>query len=207
MRKVEPYRSFDGANRALDNGGRLWNLFTEAADRVITKAEIAKAGGGGGWIGALLFFDLSTSRLNEGEREELVHRLSPKLRRRWRQQGPEVVTPAGLDRLENTKRPYLVEGVARKVEEKSLTTAFIPITTMIGNVPITTMTPITEVFAVYEVRGDRGGTGLVLARKGSGLKDGTRARFAGTLRPGQAGKEKGSRRRGYLSARFYLELD
>ena len=64
MKKLQPYRSFDGANRSLDNGGRLWNVFTTAGDRVITKAEIAAAGGGGGWAGALLFFEMMTSRLS-----------------------------------------------------------------------------------------------------------------------------------------------
>jgi len=207
MKKVQPYRSFDGANRALDNGGRLWNIFTEAADRVITKAEIAAAGGGGGWAGALLFFEMSTSALNEGEREELVHRLTPKLRRRWRQSGPELVSPGRLDSLDDTKRPYLVEGNARRVDEKQLLTGFIPITTMVGNVPITTQVPVVEMFVVFEVTGDRGGLGRVLAHKGSKLADGARIRFGGLLRKGQQGKEKRSKRRNFLSARFYTELE
>lgn len=207
MKRVTPYRSFDAANRSLDNGGRLWNVFTQAGDRVITRAEISKAGGGGGWANALLFFDLMTSRLSAGEREELLHRLAPKLRRRWRQQGPELVSPKRLDALDDVKRPYLVEGRARRVAEKSLTTGFIPITTMVGNVPITTQMPVTEMFAVFEVEGARGGLGRVLARKGSKLSDGARARFGGLLRKGQTGKEKGSKARNFLSARFYLELE
>ena len=207
MKRVQPYRSFDAANRSLDNGGRLWNVFTSAGDRVITKAEISKAGAGSGWANALLFFDLMSSRLNEGEREELLHRLTPKLRRRWRQQGPELVSPGKLDSLDDTKRPYLLEGQARRVEEKSLTTGFIPVTTMIGNVPVTQQIPVTELFVVFEVTGARGGIGRVLARKGSKLADGSRARFGGTLRKGQAGKEKRSKARNFLSARFYLELD
>ena len=203
MKKVEPYRSFAGADRALDNGGRIWNVFTHAADRVITKAEISVAGGGGGWAGALLFFEMATSALSPGEREELVHRLDPKLRRRWRQSGPERIAPGRLDELSDKKRPYFVEGVARSVEDKTLVTGFVPVTTMIGNVPVTTMTPITELYTVYELTGDRGGTCQVLAPRRSSLPEGPRVRVGGLLRPGQAGKDKGSRRRNFLSARFY----
>ncbi len=207
MKKVQPYRSFDGANRALDNGGRLWNIFTEAADRVITKAEIAAAGGGGGWAGALLFFEMTTCGLNEGEREELVHRLTPKLRRRWRQAGPELVSPGRLDSLEDVKRPYLMEGVVHRVDEKDLTAGCIPVTTMVANVPMTHMTPVTQMFAVFEVRGDRGGLGRILARKRSTLTDGARVRFGGRLRRGQEGKEKRAKRRNFLRAEFYTELE
>lgn len=207
MRRVEPYRSFDGANRALDNGGRIWNVFTQAGDRVITKAELSKAGAAGGWAGALLFFELATSALTEGEREELVLRLSPKLRRRWRQSRPELAAPGGLDALSERKRPYLVEGVVRRVEDKTVVTGFIPITTMIGNVPVTTMTPITDVYSVHELTGDRGGRCQVLAAKRTNLPEGVRVRVGGHLRPGQAGKEKGARRRNFLSGRFYQLAD
>jgi hypothetical protein len=207
MKKLQPYRSFDGANRSLDNGGRLWNVFTTAGDRVITKAEISAAGGGGGWAGALLFFEMMTSGLNAGEREELLHRLTPKLRRRWRQSGPELVSPNRLDSLDDTKRPYLLEGTTRSVEDKQLTTGYIPITTMVANVPMTTMMPVTEMFTVFEVTGSRGGKGRVLARKSAKLADGSRVRFGGTLRKGQEGKAKGSKARNFLNARFYVLLD
>ena len=206
MKKLQPYRSFDGANRSLDNGGRFWNVFTNAGDRVITKGEIAAAGAGAGWANALLFFEMMSSELSAGEREELLHRLTPKLRRRYRQSGPELVSPGKLNSLDDVKRPYILEGVARRVDEQQLTTGFIPITTMVGNVPITTQIPVTEMFVVFEVTGGRGGVGRVLARKGSVLADGARARFGGTLKKGREGKEKRSKARNFLTARFYVDL-
>ena len=45
MREVVPYRTLGGAKRALDNGGRFFNLFAEADDGVVSGAELARAAG------------------------------------------------------------------------------------------------------------------------------------------------------------------
>lgn len=43
MREVQPYRTERGLLKALDNGGRFFNIFTKAGDAQITRAELAKA--------------------------------------------------------------------------------------------------------------------------------------------------------------------
>ena len=43
MREIRPYKTVRGATRALDNGGRFFNLFAKAGDDIVDSAELAKA--------------------------------------------------------------------------------------------------------------------------------------------------------------------
>ena len=45
MREVHPYKTEGRMLKALDNGGRFFNVFTKAGDDRITRAELAKAAG------------------------------------------------------------------------------------------------------------------------------------------------------------------
>ena len=207
MKRVTPYRTFEGAARSLDNGGRLWNLFTHAGDRVITQAEIGKAGGGGGgWAGALVFFDLSTGLLKEGEREELSMRLEPKVRRRWRQSRPGRLRPHELDAADEPKRPWIVTGRARRCEKGEDGLGFLPVMVMVGNVPVQTWQPAADVRAVFEIS-DETGSCLALAGKRAELPEGALVRLGGTITEGRHGKEKSAGPRRYLDVRYWCPVE
>ena len=45
MREVIPYSTVEGAARALDNGGRFFNLFSRINDDVVDSSELSKAAG------------------------------------------------------------------------------------------------------------------------------------------------------------------
>ena len=45
MRKIMPYKTQRNALAALDNGGRFYNIFTEADDGEISTAELARVAG------------------------------------------------------------------------------------------------------------------------------------------------------------------
>ena len=45
MREQQPYKTLLGAQRALDNGGRFYNMFARSGDEVIDQAELARAAG------------------------------------------------------------------------------------------------------------------------------------------------------------------
>ena len=63
MREVQPYRTERGLLKALDNGGRFFNIFTKAGDDQITRAELAKAAGTfGSAPKAALFFERKLSK-------------------------------------------------------------------------------------------------------------------------------------------------
>ena len=43
MRELRPYLTVHGLTKAIDNGGRFYNLFTAADDAVVSRGELAKA--------------------------------------------------------------------------------------------------------------------------------------------------------------------
>ena len=45
MRELIPYKTYHGAQRALDNGGRFYSMFAKSGDEVIDHAELARAAG------------------------------------------------------------------------------------------------------------------------------------------------------------------
>jgi hypothetical protein len=40
MKKVTPYKRYSNALKALDNGGRFYNIFTNARDDKVSRAEL-----------------------------------------------------------------------------------------------------------------------------------------------------------------------
>jgi len=45
MREIKLYKTKRGLQKTLDNGGRFYNIFTDAGDDVVSRAELAKAAG------------------------------------------------------------------------------------------------------------------------------------------------------------------
>jgi hypothetical protein len=210
MRKVKPYRTFHGAARALDNGGRFFNLFTRAGDDVVSRAELARvAGVTGGVTGALVFFEMALCELGEGDRSRLVAMLEPKLRRRLRDEPVESIAPERFARNAVAGRPYIVEGRAKKVASKTGISGFIFIPVTAGNVTSFSMIPITEVYDVYEVSGTRvkSGPGCRLTlRKKTDIALSRPIRWGGVAKEQHATKDRDSRKDLYLEPCCYMPL-
>ena len=84
MREVQPYKTEGGLLKALDNGGRFFNVFTRAGDDRITRAELAKAAGVfGSKPKAVLFFEMAQQALSRQARTRAVTALGPKERERF----------------------------------------------------------------------------------------------------------------------------
>ncbi len=60
MRELKPYRTMQGLQKAIDNGGRFYNLLTHADDHIVTRAELAKAAGVfSAGVNAYLFLEMA----------------------------------------------------------------------------------------------------------------------------------------------------
>ena len=94
MRELVPYKTLRGAQKALDNGGRFFNLFSAAADNVVDPSELAKASGSLS-LGtkAFLFFEMALLDLPPEERAETTALLSPDLRKRFENERPSSLLP------------------------------------------------------------------------------------------------------------------
>ena len=211
MRKLTPYRSLRGAAKALDNGGRFFNVFTHAGDEVVTKAELAKvAGVGGGLTGALLFFEMATCALSTPDREQLTGMLDPALRKQMRTKHPEWIRPAQLEGQGVAGRSYIIEGYAKKVDSERAVTGFITIPIMAGQITTMMMIPITEVFDVCRLTKEPGATrgGCVLVvKKGTDVSESDWVRWGGIAKERQKSKEKGAKKQLYLEPKCYTVMD
>ncbi|MFI5403820.1 MAG: hypothetical protein ACHQ1G_12855, partial [Planctomycetota bacterium] len=102
-----------GAKAALDNGGRFYHLIARSGDGKLAKSEISKAAGvvfdeAGGFV----FFDMALAKLSAEEKAQVVAMLGAKLARRYRERGPQHVTPKAAARLGAVKG-VIAEGVPR----------------------------------------------------------------------------------------------
>ena len=118
--------------KALDNGGRFYNIFTSAGDDVVTSAELKKAAG---VIGsdqcAYLFFAMALHDLGDSQRRMVEARLDKGVRDGLRRLSPAVVSPKEVASLRATKA-CIIEGYPRQVpDHKVHGTMMMPITTMI----------------------------------------------------------------------------
>ena len=116
MKRIHAYKTMAGALRALDNGGRLWNVFARAGDGVVTPSELARAAGTLSVNNdAILYFFLALARLDAESRRAIVSKLAEPLERRLAGRYPKqlAVEPGAADAL------GVVEGYAVKLEASS----------------------------------------------------------------------------------------
>lgn len=194
------------ARRALDNGGRLWNLFDHAGDEQVSRVELEKAAGVFGQAAAFLHYELATAALSEEEREELWELLAPEVRRSARFYRPEVVSPGELAEVGRAGRPYVAEGTLRRLDKVELP---YEVTTMIwaGSVMIPVVSPLVAMYRTYELRRRGGGCCLVIPK---GLGPERPARFAGLMKRLDGAVHTGTREKQkllYFAPRFYSDLE
>ncbi|MGD9404737.1 MAG: hypothetical protein PVH95_06260, partial [Anaerolineae bacterium] len=72
MRQLKPYQTVSGAKRALDNGGRFYNLWAQAGDDVVDAGELARAAGVySSDIRAFVHFEMALMELLEEQRADV----------------------------------------------------------------------------------------------------------------------------------------
>jgi len=202
MREIRPYKTVWGARKALDNGGRFFNLFARADDDVVDSAELAKAAGAfSSGMKALLYFEMALMGLSPDERAEVTGLFSPELRTRYAAQRPRILAPSGVESEGQAGVPAIVSGYPVFVENRSEFLGFIVIV-----VRAAVLIPIIDQFDVYEVFDTpdlREPKTVIATTRGSRRLDGVYARFGGVLKElyfdDKTGKEHGL----YLEAMYY----
>lgn len=95
FRLVRPYSTLAGAQAALDNGGRFFNLFARSGDARVSSSELSKAAGVlFDEAKCFLFFDMALARLSADEKSQVVAMLERKQAKRYREHGPRPVASA-----------------------------------------------------------------------------------------------------------------
>ncbi len=98
MREIHPYKTVKGLLKAIDNGGRFYNLFSHSDDNAVSKGELAKAAGVfSSGANAILFLEMAQQELSPENRVTVERILEPTLRTKYRRQRPTMMTPSTVD--------------------------------------------------------------------------------------------------------------
>lgn len=128
MRKITPYKTFDGLSAAVDNGGRWWNLFSKAGDGKITESELAAAGGNTRQQeSAFLFLALASSRLPDDDIKRLNAQMELPLRLKNQRHQPSVLRPSQVEEQATDGALVLLEGRCVKQLRLSNLTISMPV--------------------------------------------------------------------------------
>jgi hypothetical protein len=205
MREIKPYKTLQGARRALDKSGRIYNLLARSGDDIIDTAELTRAAGVySTGTKAFLHFEMALMALPPDEQQQIVSSLSPKSLERFKSNRPSTLAPSSVETKGQAGDPTIVSGYPIFVEDKTQFTGYIVII-----VPVVILIPIFDQFDVYEVfdSADLSTPRTVTATtRGSKRLDGTHTRFAGVLKELYF-EDKTSKDHGlYLESIYYTRL-
>ncbi|BDD12356.1 hypothetical protein FUAX_47880 (plasmid) [Fulvitalea axinellae] len=192
MKNPVPYKSLSEALDALDNGGRFFNFFTKAHDGVISSAEVEKAGGFLGDIAkAVLFMEMSLSRLSPSNQKTVLSRLDKGMRKSYVKYRPQRLSPEKISSEGKAETNIILTGVPRHTDSKTLLSGTIQVPIQIDGVMTFLSTPILEEYEVYEVgEGNSSEVCCVAIHKEFGPLPKQRILMGGQLKELQEGDEE-----------------
>jgi hypothetical protein len=205
MRLISPYRTVQGAKRALDNGGRFYNLFTKAGDDLVEGVELARAAGVYSPDAmAFLHFEMALMELPAAEKAEVLSLLAPDLKAQFEAKRPKVLKPSQVESQGATGVPAIVTGYPSFIEDKSQLRGV-----FVMAAPVIMMVPIVDEYDLYEVVDTPDWVApraLIATVRGSKRLDGSCTRFGGVLKELRF-EDKTRRYLGlYLEAAYYTPL-
>ena len=207
MKEIVPYKTVQGALKALDNGGRFYNVFTKARDEVISDSELFKAAGVfSGKDKAFLFFEMALSDLSEIQREHVIKHLSDELREDYFAERPRHTEVEVFEQEVQEKDAVIVAGYPVFLEDRTRFSGFIMIPMYTGKTMSFTMIPIFDKFDVYEVYADSGLTGaktIIATMRGSKRLDTALTTFGGIVKELKFKDKSERRHRLYVETLFY----
>jgi hypothetical protein len=210
MREIKPYRTENGLMKAIDNGGRLYNILSHGGDNIITYGELAKAAGAiSTGVYAFLFFDMARLDLPEEARERSTGALEPSLRKEYLADGPNLLLPSELPVKGTLGRAAIIEGYPRRAKNQAVSKARINIAVTAGSGTGYEKVPLADRYEVFEVFDEEkmgGDPAVVACATGAQLEPGEKVRLGGIVRKlYYQAKEPGFPRR-FLEAVFYTRF-
>ncbi len=161
MKKVEPFLSLQDARKSLDNGGRLFNLFSRPDDGSITEAEINKAAGVTSNSQEMaLFLLLASSRLSDVDKSALSEMLSSSAKKTYEKYTAEFLVPAQLTTLAEGVN-LMVHGTLELLPADSQESAFAKKLLIAGKVPTYEYESVFDAYHVYRLRDSNTGNSIL----------------------------------------------
>jgi hypothetical protein len=171
MEKVAPYKNINDAMRSLDNGGRFYNLFTKAEDGLISQAELSKIGGiFNDKQKAVLFLEVSLSKLKRTEKEIIISKLDEKLRIAYVKYKAQNLLPSEVPEKGILSSNIILTGIPKLIDSKADFNGFIMIPIMVDKITMFSMIPLIDAYDVYELRDKKSSETFIIAHSKSSKK-------------------------------------
>ena len=208
MKKVTPYKRYSNALKALDNGGRFYNIFTAARDDKVSRTELAKvAGVFGNKQLMFLFLEMALHDLDEGDKQALNQKLSKELRAQYARYAPQHLRPSEADAQGVPSKTAILTGVPRFVQDKTVFSGFIMAPISTGKSFTFIMIPIMDNYDIYELTDDASSAKTFIANvRGSARLPVELCRFGGVLKETSVDKEGKQKDRLFLETAYYTPL-
>jgi len=153
MQQIIPYTSTSKALASLDNGGRFYNLFTEAQDGYIEPEELAKvAGVYRDQQKMMLYLEMATHSMDQLSRNQTYSALTDELSEARRRYCPVLLTPAEAKSKGQVTCSAIITGIPKFIEAKSEFKGFIIVPVMAGSTMTMIMIPMIDQYNVYHLK-------------------------------------------------------
>ena len=191
---------------SLDNGGRFYNLLTDAKDDVISTAELARAAGVfSGKQAMVIYLELSLAELPE--KGQIISKLTPQLKAIYEWFTPQWYLPTQALKQGEPSQSAIVTGIPEHVDSKTEFTGFILIPIIAGSVTTFTFVPIMDQYDVYHLRSRESDEDFLIAHnRGRGKLPHSMVRCGGVLKELKKGKKKSDQATLFLETMYYTPL-
>lgn len=208
MNNIEPYENISDALKALDNGGRFYNVLTKANDGVINQTEIGKvAGVFNNKQQIILFLELSICNLSQSEKNLIISKFDDDLLKNYQKYKPQLLLPFEAESKGEISASAIITGIPKLIESKSDFTGFIMFPLVIGEITTISMIPMIDEYDVYEVRDENSTEPFLIAHtKGSQKLPQIKIKIAGVLKELSACKKDNSNKKKYLETVYYSKF-
>ncbi len=209
MKKVTPYKSLNGAMKALDNGGRFYNFLTQANDGEVTSAELAKAAGVfSDTQRMIIYLEMTLSDFDKNLKNNVLSHLSTDLKRKYEKYLPAYMLPSEAEKVSKVNASAIITGVPKKVDSKNELTGFIMIPISTGKTMSMIMVPIFEKYDIYEVRDTKSDSKFFIAHaKGNTQLPEKMFRLGGVIKELRRKKNESKASGKFLEVTHYIPLD
>lgn len=209
MKQIEPYVNIAEAISSLDNGGRFYNVLTHAEDGIIALSEVGKVGGlFNEKQKAILFLELSISKLDASAKAALISKLDDSLHASYQKYKPQELLPSEANSKGVLSANAIITGYPKMVDSKSDFTGLILIPIMVGKAMTFVPVPIIEKYDIYEIRDEASSeTFLIAHAKDSDTLPEQKIKVAGVLKELKMKKDDGGSVKKFLEINYFLNLD
>ncbi len=205
MRKIRPYKTSRNALASLDNGGRFYNLLTQARDGNVTSAEVARvAGVFNDKQKMVLYLEMSLSALDERSVKSILSSLSDDLRSAYRRYSPQRLLPSEAQGKGKVAGSAIITGIPQFVQANSDFVGFVMIPISTGKSTTMMMIPMIDQYDVYELRDEETSKVFLIAHARGATKLPEQAiRCGGILKELKKGKKGTGKPKKFLEGQYY----